>query len=97
MVQAEKCSYHSEGLFSRKGLPSSTALEPSGERKKNILQDWVQNMSTGGGNSVTGLTSNLCAAQGESPTPGTGKKRQHTQGEWSMEILFRRTRKGLEF
>lgn len=34
MVQAETCSYHSEGLFSRKGLPSSTALEPSGERKK---------------------------------------------------------------
>lgn len=34
MAQAEKCSYHSESLLSRKGLPSSTALEPSGERKK---------------------------------------------------------------
>lgn len=34
MVQAEKCSYHSEILFSGKGLPSSTALEPSGVRKK---------------------------------------------------------------
>lgn len=78
MVKAEKCSYHSEILFSGKGLPSSTALEPSGVRKKNILQDWVQNVSRGGGNSVMGLTSNLCVAQGESPIPGMDKKRQHT-------------------
>lgn len=32
-----------------------------------------------------GLTSNLCAAQGESPIPGMGKKSQHTHkgsGVW---------------
>lgn len=49
MVQAEKCTYLSESLFSGKGLPSRTALEPSGERKKNILQDWVQKVSRGEG------------------------------------------------
>lgn len=88
-VQSEKCTYHSESLFSGKGLPSRTALEPSGERK-NILQDWVQKVSRGEGNSVIGLTSNLCEAQGVI-------QKEHTHKvSGRMEILFR-TRKSLEF